>query len=229
LINVICLKHGSKYNHVYVNKLYNMVSRHLTLEHSFICFTENSNGLNKKIEIRPLPDTNLSGWWYKPYFFKRNLFKNGKINFFIDLDMVLVSSINKLFEYEKDEFLGLQDPSRVFNSNKKLGSAVMRWQNGSFSEIWDVLEKNLNLIKKYKGDQDYIWELCKEKIKFYPKKWILSYKWEVRNRSELTKTLPRKFTSIRSPVIDPETCILAFHGHPQLHTVKDEVILTNWV
>ena len=96
-------------------------------------------------------------------------------------------------------------------------------------KIWNNLENNLYLTKRYKGDQDYIWEICRDEIEYYPIKWILSYKWEVRNRSELTSTLPRRFKTNRNPNIDPETCILAFHGNPKLHTVQDEVILNNWV
>lgn len=196
----------------------------------FICFTEDHKGIDQSIQIRPLPEIDLAGWWYKPYFFKENLFENGRVNFFIDLDMVVVNNIDKLFNYKPGQFLGLQDPSRVFRPEpKKLGSAVMRWENGTYHKIWNNLENNLYLTKRYKGDQDYIWEICKDEIEYYPLKWILSYKWEVRNRSELTSTLPRKFKTNRSPNIDPETCILAFHGNPKLHTVQDEVILNNWV
>jgi RNAse (barnase) inhibitor barstar len=207
-----------------------MVVRNITLPFSFICFTDDSRELNKKINIRPLPNLKLSGWWYKPYFFKKNLLEKGETNFFIDLDMVVVSNIDKLFEFQKNDFLGLRDPYRAINPKiKKLGSAVMRWKNGSFNNIWDNLEKDLNLIKKYKGDQDYIWDVCENEIKFYPDNWILSYKWEVRSRNELTKTIPRKFINVRSPDLNKETCILAFHGSPMLHTVRDEIILNNWI
>jgi hypothetical protein len=207
-----------------------MIQRHLSLPHNFICFTENKTGISGDIQIRDLPKSNLNGWWYKPYFFKKDLFPEGDINFFIDLDMVIVGSINKLFDYMPNEFLGLQDPSRIFRPEpKKLGSAVMRWISGRYNNTWDKLEKNNSLIINYKGDQDYIWDVNKDEINYYPQKWILSYKWEVRNRSELTNDRPRRFTSIRNPDIDPETCILAFHGYPKLHTVNDPVILNNWL
>jgi len=67
---VVCLKHGTKYSSEYVNKLYSMVSRNLTIPFKFVCLTENSSGLDKNIEHIPLYlDPRLTGWWYKPYFF----------------------------------------------------------------------------------------------------------------------------------------------------------------
>ena len=38
--NVICIKWGDKFGANYVNSLYNMVERNLTLPHRFICFTD---------------------------------------------------------------------------------------------------------------------------------------------------------------------------------------------
>ena len=41
---VVCLKHGSKYSSEYVNKLYNMCKRHLTVPYEFVCFTDDLRG-----------------------------------------------------------------------------------------------------------------------------------------------------------------------------------------
>ena len=38
---VVCLKWGNKYSAEYVNKLYSMVKRNLTIDYEFVCFTEN--------------------------------------------------------------------------------------------------------------------------------------------------------------------------------------------
>ena len=50
LKNVLCIKWGSKYSADYVNKLYSMVERHLSLSHRFVCLTEDTTGLNSEIE-----------------------------------------------------------------------------------------------------------------------------------------------------------------------------------
>ena len=40
MINVCCVYYGNKYKAEYVQKLYNMVKRNLTVPHKFICFTD---------------------------------------------------------------------------------------------------------------------------------------------------------------------------------------------
>ena len=66
---VVCLKHGNKYSSEYVNKLYRMVKRNLTVEFEFVCFTESRKHIDPEIRVEPLPPTDTPGWWFKPYFF----------------------------------------------------------------------------------------------------------------------------------------------------------------
>ena len=42
---IICMKWGDKYGPEYVNRLYNMVSRHLTLDFQMVCLTDDSTGI----------------------------------------------------------------------------------------------------------------------------------------------------------------------------------------
>jgi len=230
MLNVICLKHGTKYGPEYVNNLYNMVERHLTVPHRFICFTDNDQNINPAVEIRRLPDNKFSGWWWKPYIFKEGHFENGDTNLFFDLDMVIIGNIDGLISYSPNDFIGLRDVGRVFRRHpEKLGSAVLRWPANQYSNIWSALEKDPGLSKRFPGDQDWIWHLHKNTIKFFPDEWIISYKWEARNRTELVRIGSRwNFKTVRDPDIDPKTCVLAFHGSPDPHEVKDPVIIDNW-
>ena len=57
--NVICIKWGDKFGADYVNRLYKMVEKNLTLPHRFVCFTDNSDGILDGVEIRPLPELNV--------------------------------------------------------------------------------------------------------------------------------------------------------------------------
>jgi hypothetical protein len=229
MLNVICLKHGTKYGPEYVNRLYNMIQRNLTIPHRFICFTDNSRELNSNIEVRALPSMNLQGWWWKPYIFKPDHFDTGDVNFFLDLDMVIISNIDKLINYLPGEFIGLEDVGRIFNRTPKLGSAVLRWTSGSQEKIWTTLELDPKLTKHFPGDQDYIWHLCQREIKFFPADWIRSYKWEVRNRSELVRLKSGwMFKNVRNPEVHSDTAILAFHGTPNPADVADPIIIDNW-
>jgi len=187
MLNVICLKHGTKYGPEYVNKLYNMIQRHLTIPNNFICFTDDPTNIDQNIKIVNLPKLPIEGWWWKPYIFKTGHFPDGDDILYIDLDMVIVDNINKLIEFEPNKFVGLQDVGRVFRPGyKKLGSAVMRWKANEHSAIWNNLEKNLTQTKKFHGDQDWIWEQAKHHLVFFPEQWIRSYKWEIRTRDELS-------------------------------------------
>lgn len=208
-----------------------MIQRHLTVPHRFICFTDDPHNINPNIEIRLLPlDNKYSGWWWKPYVFKSGHFNNGDTNFFIDLDMVIVSNIDKLISYSPGSFMGLEDVGRVFGRGvDKLGSAILRWPANQYSDIWTSIEKDPSLMRKFHGDQDLIWNLYKREIKFYPADWIRSYKWEIRTRSELIRQSGGYvFKDIQNPKIHPDTAILAFHGTPNPHDVQDPIVVDNW-
>lgn len=231
MLNVVCLKHGVKYSADYVNKLYNMIQRHLTVPHRFVCFTENREGINENVEIIGLPDLPIQGWWYKPYIFKHGHFPDGDTILYFDLDMVIVNNINHFVEYLSPQFVGLQDVGRVFRPGyNKLGSAVMRWPANKYHDIWDKLESNFSAAKRLHGDQDWIWSLYGGEIKFFPEQWIRSYKWEIRTRDEL-QGLGRNsfFKNVRDPEIPPSCSVLAFHGNPPVHAVQDPVIVNNWI
>jgi hypothetical protein len=58
-VNIICMKWGDKFPEDYVNRLYAMVDRNLSLPFKFVCFTEHSNGIRDEVEIQPLPELDL--------------------------------------------------------------------------------------------------------------------------------------------------------------------------
>jgi hypothetical protein len=231
MLNVICVKHGTKYNEIHVNRLYSMVKRHLTIPCKFHCFTENPTNLNPDINVITLPyHTNIEGWWWKTYIFSKEHFNNSSVNLYFDLDMVIVNNIDKLVNYKQDKFIGLEDVGRVFGNRGLLGSAVMRWQGHKHSNIWDNFIANPEIAKKYPtGDQAYIWDIQKPNIEFFPTKWIMSYKWEIRSTKELTRVNKKWiFSNVRNPEIDKDTAVLAFHGTPSLEDVQDKIIVENW-
>lgn len=231
MLNVLCLKHGTKYGAEYVNKLYNMIERHITVPHRFVCFTDNPANLNSNIEIRILPQNGkLSGWWWKTYLFKQGHFEDGDTNLFFDLDMVIIGNIDNIATYMPTEFVGLMDVGRVFQRiNPKLGSAVIKWPANQYADIWDRIESNPAESNRMHGDQDWIWHLHHDKIKFFPEIWIQSYKWEIRSRDELVRHGGKfVFNTVKNPTVDPQTNVLAFHGTPNPEDVMDPVIVDNW-
>ena len=161
MLNVLCLKHGTKYGAEYVNKLYNMIERHITVPHRFVCFTDNPANLNSSIEIRILPQNRkLTRWWCKTDLFKQGHFEDGDTNLFFDLDMVVIGNIDNIATYMPTEFVGLMDVGRAFQRiNPKLGSAVIKWPANQYSDIWDRIDANPAEANRMHGDQDWIWLL----------------------------------------------------------------------
>ena len=68
-INILCLKHGSKYDSSYVNKLYTACKKHCSLDFNFYCATEDPQNLLPHVKVISLPRSPMSGWWYKPWLF----------------------------------------------------------------------------------------------------------------------------------------------------------------
>ena len=96
--NVICIKWGDKFGVDYVNSLYKMVERNLTLEHRFVCFTDKSEGIVDGVEIRPLPELNDDGLpekaWKKLGLFTDKLADLEGEALFLDLDVVIRDNID---------------------------------------------------------------------------------------------------------------------------------------
>ena len=62
------MKWGTKYGPDYVNKLYDGVRKHTTLEYNFYCLTDNASDLNPNIKAIPL-EGGWTGWWGKATLF----------------------------------------------------------------------------------------------------------------------------------------------------------------
>ena len=66
--NIVTLKWGERYGPEYANRLYNAVSKNLSLPFRFVCFTDNTEGLNPQIESYPIPEIDIpepqiqTGW-----------------------------------------------------------------------------------------------------------------------------------------------------------------------
>ena len=92
-INVCCVKEGNKYDSDYVNTLYLMTKRYLTIPLDFICLTENSQNLLKQIKVISLDDRSIKGWWNKCLLFKPGLLNGSCL--YLDLDMIIVKNISQ--------------------------------------------------------------------------------------------------------------------------------------
>jgi hypothetical protein len=227
---VACLKWGDKYSADYVNKLYNMVDRNITIDYEFVCFTENTVGLNKNIKTYPLPKIRADGWWYKPMFVGADLPIKGTL-LFLDLDVVVFKNIDKLFAYNPNRFCIIRDFNRSQRKDwNRMNSSVFRINIGAYDNIWQQFKQNPPAhMQRLRGDQDWMFKHITDH-QFWPDEWIMSYKWEMRDRRDLKLDPIRKrnFVIDAPPKINPDTCIAVFHGEPNPADANDSWVKEHW-
>jgi len=230
---VCCLKYGTKYSADYVNNLYNMVSRNLTVEHQFVCFTEDASGIDERIRVEPIPImSGVTGWWYKPLFFNPKLALQGTL-LFLDLDMIIFKNIDYLFTYEPTKFCIIRDFNRhVIKNYNKFNSSVFRLTTGMHSQVYNNFITNpRSAMTRYHGDQDLIRASVNDgEYAYWPEEWIQSYKWEMRGKPAFDKGPRgnRDFGVNGDPIILNETSVAVFHGDPNPHNCKDQWVIDNW-
>ena len=85
-ITVLCVRFGNKYGREYVERLRNMVARHLTVPYEFACLTDDQHDIAGVRKIYQ-PNANYArGWWHKVHMFDNNLHIKGRI-LYLDLDV----------------------------------------------------------------------------------------------------------------------------------------------
>jgi hypothetical protein len=229
-ITILCVRFGNRYGREYVERLRNMVARHMTIPYEFACLTDDQHPIPGVRSIYQQNAGYSKGWWHKVHMFDHKLPLVGRILYF-DLDVVIHDNIDKLAMMFKDQFMGIHDFNRKFFANwKYLNSSVMAWDHGSQNYIWDQFKSNPKEAMRLQGDQDWIWKLGKDRIRFWPMEWIQSYKWEIRSREELTMVEgKRKFKQEDHAIqLHPDCCVTVFHGDPKPQDVKDKFVVDNW-
>ena len=229
-LTVLCVRFGNKYGREYVERLRNMVARHMTIPYEFACLTDDHHSIEG---VRTIYQHNAGyqrGWWHKVHMFDPTLPLNKRVIFF-DLDVVIHNNIDKLATTFSNEFLGIHDFNRKFHANwHSMNSSVLAWNHSSQSIIWDEFKKNPLEAQRLPGDQDWIWKLSKGHMKFWPRDWIQSYKWEIRSKEQLTMVNGRRvFKEVDHSIeVHPDCCVTVFHGDPKPEDVKDKFVVDNW-
>ena len=107
---VLCMKWGTKYGAEYVNRLYNMVKRHTTVDFKMVCLTDRTEGIDPAIECFPIPPLALpegspERGWNKLSTFEPDLYGLQGNALFLDLDVVIVDNIDSFFTHPGDFLL----------------------------------------------------------------------------------------------------------------------------
>lgn len=210
MLTIACVKAGTKYDLIWVDKLYNAVVRNIQLEFEFVCLSDADT------DYRTIPlISNSDSYWNKLELFRPNLF-NGPVLYF-DLDVVICKDITNVVAQLPDKFLMVQEPYRNINN-----SSMMYW-NGNYSYLYNnYINKQQEIINEYQfnlnrtgclGDQAYISEHVKHDL--------------------FENVLGNNFVSwchhkINAPVTDPS--VLIFTGNQKPNNNLDlPLVKTHWI
>lgn len=226
---ILCVRFGNKYGREYVERLRNMVSRHISVPYEFACLTDDRHPIDDVRSIYQPSAGYQKLWWHKIHMFDRDLPLVGRILYF-DLDVVIHGNIDKLTKFTFNQLVGIRDFNRKFYPGwQYLNSSVMSWNHGSQHHIYESFRLDTNTAMRLQGDQDYIWKVMKNQITFWPDTWIQSYKWEIRSRNDLIMTNgKRNFKTGSDKTPNPECSVTVFHGDPKPQDVSDRYVVENW-
>ena len=236
MVNVVCMKWKKedgtdKFGPEYVNRLYKMVRRNLTIPHRFVCFTDDAKGLDKGIETMPLPPVKLrtglpERGWKKLGLLSAELGDLSGIALFLDLDVVVVDNMDDLFKV-KGKFIIARDTAK----NEEFGnSSVFRFEIGQHADILKFFEENFDTIRRQvRHEQAYMsremknkrifsfWDVaaaqvtggndfCACRRRSFCNGWCVSFKY--------CCLLPFPLNWFMTPKIPRGAKIIIFHGNP---------------
>ena len=223
-MNVVCVYYGNKYGTEYVQKLYNMVQRHLTIPHKFYCFTDHprmNHIINGDILCKPFHLHDEKGWWNKMLMYSKDCGLEGP-NLYLDLDVVILKNINCFALWGDDETIGVINDFNGFNTN--YNSSILKFNTSiTDSAIYQKYMTDRPRYRREQGDQNVMSMLVKNhpNVKVMPDEWSQSYKWYDRKDPRFEKG-KWDFT------LRPETKICVFHGQPNPHESEQEWVKNNW-
>ncbi len=224
-VNVLTMKWGDFYGPEYVNRLYCGVERNLTLPFRFLCFTDHSDGLNPGIECYPIPGLDIPagmrpdvvrrGAWFKLGVFQSGLADLNGSCLFLDLDILVLRSLDRLFELREKDFCLIRDWQQPHQRLTHLGqtpvgnTSVFRFQAGGTDYILDAFGKTSGqALNRIRNDQRFV-SFHAKSITWWPKSWVVSFK---------RHCLPAFPVNLLRSAPEPALAsIVAFHGRPNPH------------
>lgn len=233
-IDCACVIHSDVYDWKYVDVLYSMVQRQLGRPFRFHVYTEADRPVPAHMIKHELtPWKGISGyrksWWYKLQLFNPAHVSSDLL--YLDLDLVLTRSISWIADYDTDYFWSVRD-FRYLQGNRtaSVNSSVMWFNVSKFSHVWQQVQTldMQQLSRRYHGDQDYINATVDKKLqRFFPETHVQSYRWECLDGGYnfQTRKYQRPGTGI---AVGDAASVIAFHGQPKPHEVKDPVVQQYW-
>lgn len=228
MLNIICVKWGTKYDYTFVNNLYKMCCKNFSDPFNFYCYTDDSDHINENVKIIKIPkDNNLEMWWNKLALFKKEMFKGTCL--FFDLDVVIQNPINYILLYKKKNELTLIKPYWKEISKENIGfnpkmpenswdclcnSSVMLWEANELNHTWEHFYEDTEFYMfKYRGIDRFLYHEG-FKLNYFPKNIIYSrlYGIDLKKRGPRIRKVKEKTLEFNL-FYEPNYDICIFNGY----------------
>lgn len=215
---IVTMKWGTLFGPDYVNVLFRACRAASKMAFDFVCFTENAEGLDPEIIVKPLPQIGLApeewyqrGVWPKLALYKAELEGLRGRCLFIDLDMMVLSDLDAFLTNDAPFIttdMGKSWYPGMARSNPEPGTCIFAFNFGEQTAILDAfLADKAGAKQKFQNEQDFAGAHASS-MDFWPEGWVISFKRWLRRPIGLDLILP--------PKRPPESAkILAFHGDPR--------------
>jgi hypothetical protein len=215
-VNVLCIKWGTKYGPEYVNKLRSMVARHLHRPHRFVCLTDDAQGIDPTIDVKPIPAVGFDEFdqrqpwtfghgWLKLTSFADPLYDLQGKTLFLDLDIVILGSLDEFFE-QPGEFTVIKEWDKTDGTGN---TSAYLFTIGAHTDALEHLKNKFpESIADVRNEQEYITGFLARqgKVSYWPDAWCRSFK-----RHCMRRGIMGWFSA---PAIPPGAKIIVFHGKP---------------
>jgi len=233
-IDCACVIHGDAYSWNYVERLYSMLSRHITPGVRLHVYTEAHRVVPAPFIKHELLDWNIYGpkkaWWYKMQMFNAKTHYKGPL-LYLDLDVVITGNIDWICRLPLQYFWAVRDFKYLWReTHYAMNSSIMWWDTWQYAPIWrEFSSQDIRTVtKQHHGDQDYLdVKIPKSQLRYFDTEMIRSWRWQALdggyNFKKRTYLAPGTGTNIAN-----NTSVLVFHGHPKPDQIQDPVIIQHW-
>ena len=213
------MKWGTAYGVEYANTLHSMVKRNTARPLRFICFTDDATGLDPGIEAQPLPPITLPPshqWkaWRKISLWQGELAGLSGDVLFLDLDVVVVGSIDAFFDFEPEQTYCVIE--NWTQKGQGIGNtSVFRLRIGAHTEVFDTLMADPTAaVRKTRNGQTFVSRTISS-MTYWPAEWCVSFK------HTLIPRWPLNFFKVAP--LPSDTRVVCFTGLPNPDHARDGI------
>ncbi len=153
MVNILCIKWGTRYGPHYVNELLRGVRRNLRQPFQFYCCTDNATGLDPEVRTIPFPgNPGLKRGW-PDVLVKLMVTQDGfggltGPTLFLDLDVIILDSIDCFFDFQPGKNCIIHNwvnPRKEFIGRRPAvgNSSVFRFEAGQSNYIYETFVREM--------------------------------------------------------------------------------------